>query len=170
MKRRLLLARVCSIAGFGALAGCIDGAGSTDGNGDENDTDDSWTTADDEDTATDPVADTTIETLEAKCGSTSEATIAADLEAEPGTATITGSVRAPNPCHEAVVAGTVVENGTLTATIGVESDGEDICMECTGQVEYEATFTFGRRPPTVLAVDHEHLEETNEVARRDLDG
>lgn len=165
-----MLARVGSIAGFGALAGCIDGVGSTDGNGDESDTDDNRTTGDDEDTATGPVADATIETLEAKCGSTSGATIDADLEVEPGTATISGSVRAPNPCHEAVVAGTVVESGALTVTIGVESGGEDICMGCTGQVEYEATITLGRRPPTVLAVGHEHLEETKEVARRDLDG
>lgn len=184
MKRRVLLARIGTVAVAGALAGCIDGAGGSDGSSDEergepagdqtdeneDGADDNRTNADDEGTETDPVADAAIETLEAACGSTSEATIDVDLEAEPGTATIAGHVRAPNPCHEAVLVSAATENGTLTVTVGVESDGEDICMECTGHVEYEATITFGDRLPTVVVVDHEHLEETNEVARRELDG
>ncbi|MCU4973615.1 hypothetical protein OB955_12805 [Halobacteria archaeon AArc-m2/3/4] len=172
MKRRLVLTRVGSIAGFGVLAGCVDRAGNA-GNGDpgsgSNGDGNGETTgpADDDGSTTEPVTDTTIETLETACGRTSEATIDVDLEARR--ATITGSVRAPNPCHEAVLVGVVAENGTVTVTIGVESDGEDVCMECTGRVDYEATITVGTQPPAVLVVDHEHLEETNEVARLELD-
>lgn len=62
-----------------------------------------------------------------------------------GQLTIQGQIRAPNPCHEAVVSDLTAADDEVTVTVGVESTlGEDeMCQQCVGLVSYSVTLAGG---------------------------
>ena len=83
----------------------------------------------------------TIETVDTDCGSAEDERI--DVEPDGDTIVVTGSLPAPNPCHEAVLDDVGIEDGTdrLAVVVDVQStlDEGEVCIECVGRVDYEAT-------------------------------
>lgn len=149
----------------------------------ENESDD----GDDEEPVDDP--EVTIETLETDCagaegggdeggeqenesegdgdgGETGDAD-RATIEATDEGATIRGTVGSPTPCYEARVVESEVADGELRVRIGVEAEDTDLCMECLGAVEYEATVAGD---VDRIVVEHERIEEEpTEVAEAGLE-
>ena len=89
-----------------------------------------------------PTADgaTTVEatdviTIDAACGDEESAAVAV----EDDVVTVDGAITAPNPCHEAVLGNVTVAGDQLSIHIDVVSTGEEVCIECVGRIEYEAT-------------------------------
>lgn len=123
MDRRSLLVGLAA-ASVG-LAGCLEGGGGTAGgenSGGDGDSEPS-------------IEASGIETTGSDCASGD----ADEAELVSGAAvTVRGTIRAGNPCHDAVLTDVALESGTLTLTIGVESL-DQICMQCVGAIDYEAT-------------------------------
>lgn len=125
MKRRTLLASIGAV-GSVAVAGCVN----VGGRNPESRSPDAGTDV--------GVVSSTIETVGTDCG-TDDAD--ASWEITNDAVVITGHRPAPNPCHMATIDGVQVIDGTLLVEVGVESDQdpEEVCVECVGRVEYEAT-------------------------------
>jgi len=101
------------------------------------------------------VDDTSIETVDSSCGPDDDGDVAADFGAEA--TTISGTLPAPTPCHEAVIDSTAVDGGRLSIVVGVRSTREEGmgCIECVGAVTYEARIEPSD-PSTVTAVTVDH--------------
>lgn len=166
--------------------------GNDTGEGDGNDTgegDGNGTDGDDEDEGGDDASDApevTIETVGTDCaggGSEGDGNAAveegddaengdggvdeATIEATGEGAAIRGTIGSPTPCYEARVAEEAVDDGELRLRIGVEEDDSELCMECVGAVEYEATVAGAVKR---IIVEHEHPEDDpTEVAQADLE-
>lgn len=89
-----------------------------------------------------PTADgaTTVEatdviTIDGACGDEESAAVAV----EDDIVTVDGAITAPNPCHEAVLGNVTVAGDQLSIHVDVVSTGEEVCIECVGRIEYEAT-------------------------------
>lgn len=90
------------------------------------------------DGADDPtVEDSSVETTAADCADGDQADVT--VERGDGAVTVTGSLQASTPCHEAVLEDVAVEDGELALTVDVEETGADVCTECVAEIEYEAT-------------------------------
>jgi len=135
LTRRDALASATAL-GAVVIAGCV----AEDGDSDPNETDD-----DNGDTGQDPdsgleLVGSDITTTAADCGTgdTVEASIS------DGDIVLTGAVPASNPCHEAVLEASALEDGALSVVVGLEDTTEDGegCASCTGVVDYEATLEF----------------------------
>ena len=87
-----------------------------------------------------------IETVDTDCSSGDDDRV--DVESDGDTIVVTGSLSAPNPCHEAVLDDVAIEDetGRLSLVVDVRStlDEGEVCMECVGRVDYEATIELTR--------------------------
>lgn len=155
MRRRTLLKRLGAVTAAGTIAGCLDdattdggdpGAGEDDGeaddgedqhdgNEDQKDDGDGDDGGDGDEDVQATVTDSTVETIDADCGEGDDA--AAEFGSE--SVTVTGAIEAPNPCHTATVEEATIDTGTLTAVVGLEETDDEVCTECVGLVEYEAS-------------------------------
>jgi hypothetical protein len=127
-----------------------DGTGDgDDGNGDDGNSDDASGDGID---LPDGVSTASIPTANTDCG-TSDAD---RFDAELGeTVTINGTLSAPNPCHEAVFSEITLEGGELGVTIDVEdTSGDTGCVECIGEVSYEATIELDDVEVTKATLTH----------------
>lgn len=119
VRRRRLLALA---AGTVAVAGCVGEAAPS---------------GDDEDHRIDPptIGDDTIYTTGADCGTDEYATV----EFGDTTVQIAGHITAPNPCHDAVLTAVELDGGRLVVVVDVTPTDQDVCIECVGEIGYEAT-------------------------------
>ncbi|MFB6228510.1 MAG: hypothetical protein ABEH88_08115 [Halobacteriales archaeon] len=96
-----------------------------------------------------------IETTDASCGSGDGEEIAVDFGDEA--ITVTGTLPAPDPCHEAVLASVGLDDNQLSVIVDVRSTRGDggMCVQCVGAVTYTARIV-PRDPGTIesVAVDH----------------
>ncbi|WP_255169125.1 hypothetical protein [Natrononativus amylolyticus] len=198
MNRRTLLERLAAITAVGALAGCLDEGGDPgdggdpeddgadddesdepgddtddepgDDTGDEDDTDDETDDTGEDDADDDgsgEISDQQITTTDADCTNGNggdDATVSVEAEVVE----ITGSLGAPDPCHEAAFGDVVLEDGELTVEITAEP-GDDACQQCLATLEYEATVEFDGDAPDHVAVRHDDDGETTTVAETDGD-
>lgn len=169
-------------------SGGSDGNETDDGGGAENDTESGGVSEDGEDNP-DDVTDVTIETAGTDCAggeSGGSGNVAVEGDGENGGgesggggvdeaaieptdegAAIRGMIGSPTPCYEARVVEREVAGDELRLLIGVESDGSDLCTECVGAVEYEATVIGAVER---IVVEHERIEaDPVEVAEADLE-
>ena len=77
------------------------------------------------------------------------------------TVTVDGSLVASTPCHEAYIDSVGYDSGTLSLTVGVESntDPDELCVECLAEIEYEATVEVAE-DVTVQSVSVSHIQRT----------
>ena len=77
------------------------------------------------------------------------------------TVTVDGSLVASTPCHEAYIDSVGYDSGTLSLTVGVESntDPDELCVECLAEIEYEATVDVAE-DVTVRSVSVDHIQRT----------
>lgn len=129
------------IAGGGATAAIVSGALATGGSSEDGSV---------------PEA-ATIETVDSDCGGPD--IDSATIDIGTGAVDIEGTIRAPNPCHEAELIDATVEDGVMSVHIGVESPLEEgeVCVECVGKIDYEATIPFD---DTVDAVELTHEDRS----------
>lgn len=130
MKRRALLASIGTVSAT-AVAGCLNVGGQSPGN-----------RSPDDGTEPPEVVSSNLETTEAGCGA--EAT-GYEWSVEDDTIVVTGSRTAPNPCHRATLEDVRVDDGVLELEIGLAQatdEGVD-CMQCVGEISYEATVELG---------------------------
>ena len=89
--------------------------------------------------------------------------VGADEETEfsqsENTVTVEGSLVASTPCHEAYIDRVGYDSGTLSLTVGVESntDPDELCVECLAEIEYEATVDVAE-DVTVQSVSVSHIQ------------
>ncbi|PSP28244.1 hypothetical protein BRC65_02670 [Halobacteriales archaeon QH_2_65_14] len=134
-----------------------EGSGTEDEGGDSNGDDSSGTTS---------IVDSSIETVEAGC---SRGELAFEGEIEGETVQVQGMRNTSTPCYEATLEDASVNDDTLVLQVGVESntDGNQACIECLGQIEYEASVTFDGTPAVTEAVviqgkDSRHVVQLGE--------
>ena len=154
VRRRAILSAV----GASLAAGCLDGSG-RDGGEDGGDGG----------PGTDPgtpgppsVASTAFDDGEGDCGGDDAATItSADR-----TVVVTGRVRTPGPCYGLALAAADYDAAdALTVVVAVENREPGGCVECVGEVPYEARVAFDRGLPGTVVVRHRRGGETVEVTR-----
>jgi len=161
-RRKVLL----STAALGAagLAGCV-GDSDSDGNGDaagngngtdngtengddgtqnDNGTDDGDDSSENGDDGTENGGmdhpDVAVETVGAGCAEGDSDSV--EIESDEESITVTGVTPAPTQCHEAVLRDVTFEESSFTLVIDVQDvSGEDVCAQCTGEIEYEARLT-----------------------------
>lgn len=76
-----------------------------------------------------------------------------------GAVTVDGRIQAPTPCHEAVLTAVEFDGVTLTVSVSVESSlaDDESCIECVGDIGYEATVQVDTSPATVV-INHDDRE------------
>ncbi len=121
LTRRTVLLGTAGLATAG-LAGCV---GDTGDDGDDGSGE------------TGGIDDSSITHLGSDCAGPEPDTVA--VVAEGSTYTVEGTLPASTPCYEAELVETSFEAGTLSLTVDVVEDGSETCIECEGQVNYEAT-------------------------------
>jgi hypothetical protein len=162
MNRRTLLRRSAALGVLG-LAGCTsdandgndgeDGPSSGGSGGTDTPTETPTETPTDTSTPAPTVTDYSIRTFETGCKSEDERAAVHKSESE---VTITGLITASNPCFEAVLNAVdyTIESDTLRVDVGVERT-DDVCADCVGAIEYEATVEFADGPPGSVTVSHD---------------
>lgn len=110
------------------------------------------------------VATSSFAAEDGTCGSRDDASVSVDGR----TVTVAGRLAAPDPCHGAELAGGRWDEAreTLTLTVAATEPDADECVQCVGEVPYEATVTFADVPPACV-VEHAHWGETVEVTATD---
>jgi len=160
MRRRALLRATAATTALGSLAGCLDDLGGDDTETETTTTDAGTTTMETETTAgttTTPALDIEsreIQTETTGCGSEN----AGSIEFTDSGATISGSVPAATPCHEAQYADERVLGGVIELTVGTEKTDAENCQSCLGQIEYSGTVTTSVDPHSLVLV-HEYTPE-----------
>lgn len=101
------------------------------------------------------LGDSDVETVDTDC-LTGELS---DPEIEIGEAVVevTGSIRAPDPCHDAVLADVRIEDGTLVIEVDV-AERDEICVQCVGEISYAATVAVDD-PDALDDVRVEHADQ-----------
>jgi len=171
MNRRDVLRKTVALAGVGTLAGCLnegsgdDGGDGGDGGGGGSDGGDGGDTTE---APTPSIDDRSIATQAANCMS-GDSGAAAEVSSDSMVVTVAGTIETPDPCHAATIADASYDGDadSLALTVGYESDGE-MCSDCVGAVEYEATVTFTGRLPARATVDHEGTDGTTTITETDL--
>ncbi|WP_435180880.1 hypothetical protein [Halorussus sp. AFM4] len=169
MERRELLARFGAVLGALAVGGCL-GDGNRPGGGGETTADetthDGTTTGETTSGGGTALTDSGLEVTDAGCETPSnDASI--EFASDRGSVVVTGTVRAPDPCHIAELADASYdpETGTLDVTVAaVRADGTEACAECVAAVSYEATFAFAGGLPATVTVVHDSMGESTTVA------
>ena len=136
--RRTVLLGTAGLATAG-LAGCV---GDNGDDGDEGSGD------------TGGVEESSITQIGSDCAGPDSDTVA--VVTEGNTYTVEGTLPASTPCYEAELVETGYEDGTLSLTVGVVEDGSEMCVECEGQVSYEATVDLSDEASVeTVSVTHE---------------
>jgi len=78
-----------------------------------------------------------INTIETSCGTQDSDSSRSTIDDDE--LLVSGTITAPNPCHDATLEETVIEDSELVVTIGIESTAE-VCQDCIGAIEYIARF------------------------------
>jgi hypothetical protein len=176
MNRRDVLRRAGALAGIGALAGCASDSNGSGGNGGDETTDGDGSGGGEDTTEaptstappTPSITSKALETTKQSCmsGESGSASVSADGMA----LTVTGTIKASNPCHEAVLAGATysADKDHVEVTVRAESDGSGACQQCIGAIEYEGTVEFDGRLPAKAVVTHQEMGETVTAGEADL--
>lgn len=164
MKRRTVLQQAGAVAGALGVAGCLsDGAGSPGGDESSDPTATSEpSSTEGEGSTSSPslaVASSSVETRDASCGSEESASVSfagSDVS-------ISGSIPASDPCHEAVIANVSLESSALTVNVEAVETDSDACQQCLAAVEYGVDVAFEGDGPNSVTVQHESDGETTVV-------
>lgn len=153
MDRRTLLKNTVALGSIATLGGCL-----SDGTGDGGTTESNGTDAP---TTTPPMAvsDRSIETTSTTCGDENTASVTF----EDAGATISGSIPASTPCHDATLVDVSASGDELQVTVGTTERDTDSCESCLGAISYTAEVTTNNGPQSTT-VTHEHMGETTTVA------
>lgn len=145
MRRRTFLAGASALAG-GALAGCTGGAAPGGGG--------PGTTTTPTPTPVPTVTDSQVETVETGCATGDGG---ATVVREGEQVRVTGRLRTATPCYLARLTDATYDADAdrLTVAVTAERDPEAMaCVDCVGEVEYEATVTFDGGLPGTVVVTH----------------
>jgi hypothetical protein len=134
-RRRVLLgtAGVTTAAIAGCVSGGDDGTDDSSGNG----------TDDGETGETGSVKRGSITRTGSDCAGQEPDT--ATVIVEENSYTIEGSLPSPTPCYEPELVDVGYTDGTLSLTVDIVADGSSECVECEGQVDYDATVELSPR-------------------------
>jgi hypothetical protein len=112
-----------------------------------------------------PITSASLETIESDCmsGDSEEATVEFGDEA----ITVTGTLVASNPCHEAVFGPIALEDDHLSVVVDARSTREagEICVDCVGAVAYVARIV-PEDPAGVERVTVDHVTGTESTVSR----
>ncbi|WP_459194504.1 hypothetical protein [Halosimplex sp. J119] len=114
------------------------------------------------------IADESLSVTRNECGTeTDEASVAFDEDG--GTVTVTGTIWGNDACYTATLADVRLDGGTLTVTVGAESDAgtDTMCAECITEIDYEATVALESALPETVTVVHQHDGEDTHVTSTD---
>lgn len=105
------------------------------------------------------VTDTTFQSQDGECGQRHAATVSVSDK----TVSIAGQVAVPQPCYEAMLESASYDTATetLTVTVAVGSRTRNICVNCIGEVPYEADIELQHGYPQNILV--QHRESNGEV-------
>lgn len=147
-----------------AIAGCVSGNGddSDDESGDQQSDDEQ----NDENGSETTEIDTSIERVESGCAGTGPGEAAVYLD--DGEYVVQGTIPSPTPCYEPVIDSHEFEDGTLSLTVDVTAKDGGSCVDCVGEVVYDATVS-GPDPSEVDRVSITHAGgETHEMPAEDI--
>jgi hypothetical protein len=97
----------------------------------------------------------------AECASGSQVNTVDDIvfEEDASEIVVTGTIDAATPCKAVDVSAIDhdASGGSVTVTIATveREDGPDMCTQCLGALDYEATLTFGEELPSEASVVHD---------------
>ncbi|MFC4449365.1 hypothetical protein [Halorussus aquaticus] len=95
------------------------------------------------------------------CGSADDASVSFADES----VTVSGAIRAPNPCYGAQLADVSVTSAdTLRVVVETTEPGGGVCAQCVASVEYETHLAFRDRVPETVEVVHRRGDQTETVA------
>ena len=141
-------------SGDGDGGGDRGGNGDGDGGGDGGEGDTSSPT-DSPTPAPVTVADHSITTTGANCASGEDGSVSVTIDRDAGRVRVSGALSTPTPCHRATLSAVDYDPGTETLALDVvAASTEDVCVDCVGRVEYEATVDLAGGVPTSVAVTH----------------
>lgn len=80
-----------------------------------------------------------IETVDTGCAGAVEDRVTGSDIARDNTVTVEGVVTASNPCHDATIEEASVRDGVLNIAVGATGTDVEMCVECVGEITYEAT-------------------------------
>lgn len=141
--------------GAAALAGCVSNGGDKENTADNNDSSDEMTEL-----------DSSVERVGSDCAGTSHDEARVFLADD--TYVVQGTIISPTPCYEPVIDSQRFEDGTLSLTVDVTAEDDDICVECVGEILYDATVS-GPDPSEVTRVSVTHVDgETHETPAEDI--
>jgi hypothetical protein len=145
--------------GAAAIAGCVSDSPGSDDDDADNPTngDDGNDGENDDNTGNGGTVDPSgsIERTGSDCGGPDSDTAAA--YAADGVHVIEGTLPSPTPCYEPSLESTGYDDGTLSVSVDVvEEETDGTCVECTGEVRYEATVE-GVAPDEVDSVEVTHV-------------
>lgn len=105
-----------------------------------------------------------IDVLSRDCG-TQGNSASISFDAGAGKVTVSGTIDAANPCRTATVGGVTYDESAneLAVTIATEPGDQDMCVQCIGEIEYEARFRFPEALPDSVTVTHDGSSGRQEV-------
>lgn len=98
------------------------------------------------------VADTSFKTDAGECGTAHTAAVSfAD-----GTVRVSGRVRAPQPCYQLMLDSATYDTTekTLIVTIAVGDRTEGVCVDCLGEIPYQAVIELQHDYPQTVLIQH----------------
>lgn len=109
-----------------------------------------------------------IDVLSRECG-TQRNSASVDFDSGAGKVTVSGIIDASNPCRTATVGGVSYDESanTLSVTIATEAGDQEMCVQCIGEIEYEARFRFPETLPDSVTVTHDGSSGRGEVTSAD---
>lgn len=129
------------------FAGCVSGNDDSGNNTDDGGTDDGAT----------GIRERSISHTGSDCAGREPDT--ATVVVDGATYTVEGSLPSPTPCYEPELVETGYTDGTLSLTVDIVDDGSESCMECEGQVNYDATVELAEDTTVeTVSVSHESGE------------
>lgn len=114
--------------------------------------------------------DYTIAVTSAECASGARTNTVDDIDFDEDASEIvvTGTIDASNPCKVADVSAIEhdTDDGSVAVTITTvdREESTQMCAECLGAIEYEATLTFGDNFPNEASVVHDGRSGRHEMA------
>ncbi|WP_254768769.1 hypothetical protein [Salinilacihabitans rarus] len=116
-----------------------------------------------------PVEDVAFDRLDEACAS-DEAVERADVAVEDGSVVVEGTIGTPTPCH--VVLPTCVaadpDGEVLEVVVAVGESAAEACVECLGEVDYEARVDLADGPPGRVDVRHDRDGDLVDVGSFDV--
>ncbi|UPV73070.1 hypothetical protein M0R89_10960 [Halorussus limi] len=97
------------------------------------------------------VVSRTFTAFSGSCGSADDANVSFGERSVE----VSGSIRVPNPCYGAKLAGVAAPSAdTLRVTVATTEPAAGVCTQCVGTVEYAADLRFRDRVPRTVEVVH----------------